>query len=68
LSRRGYFREDTPPRKRVLLAGLYHQTNTFVGGRMGLEDFEIARGEEILRERAHAPHVAGVPEVAEGCG
>jgi len=35
----------------VLLAGLYHQTNTFVGGRTGLENFEIGRSEEILRER-----------------
>jgi microcystin degradation protein MlrC len=68
LVRTKYLREDMRPRKRVLLAGLHHQTNTFVGGRTGLEAFEIARGEEILGERAYAPYVAEVLEVAEGRG
>jgi microcystin degradation protein MlrC len=63
-----HLEKEAPPRKRVLLAGLHHQTNTFVGGRTGLEDFEIARGEEILRGSAYAPYVAGVLEVAEGRG
>ena len=47
--------------RRVLVAGLSHQTNTFVGGRTGLEDFEVRRGEEILLNNA-AP-IAGVSEV-----
>jgi microcystin degradation protein MlrC len=68
LGRTGSLEKEAQTRKRVLLAGLRHQTNTFVGGRTGLEDFEIARGEEVLRERAYAPHVAGVLEVAEGRG
>jgi len=35
--------------KRVLLAGLVHQTNTFAAGRTGLEDFCVSRGEEMFR-------------------
>jgi microcystin degradation protein MlrC len=53
-------------KRRVLLAGLFHQTNTFVGGRTGLEDFEIRRGEEILRDDASP--AAGVLEVAREKG
>lgn len=29
---------------RILLTGLFHQTNAFVGGRTELEDFEVMRG------------------------
>ena len=47
--------------RRVLVAGLSHQTNTFVGGRTGLEDFEVRRGEEILLNNASP--IAGVSEV-----
>ena len=47
--------------RRVLVAGLSHQTNTFVGGRTDLEDFQVRRGEEILLNNA-AP-IAGVSEV-----
>ncbi len=53
--------------KRVLLAGLSHQTNAFVGGRTGLEDFEIARGEEMLADDG-ASLTAGVLEVAREKG
>jgi microcystin degradation protein MlrC len=52
--------------RRVLLAGLSHQTNTFVAGRTGLEDFEVRRGEEILRDGASP--VAGVWEVGRENG
>jgi len=52
--------------RRVLLAGLSHQTNTFVGGRTGLEDFEIRRGEEILRNDAFP--TTGVSEVGREKG
>jgi microcystin degradation protein MlrC len=50
-------------KRRVLLAGLFHQTNTFVGGRTDLEDFDIRRGEEILGANDASP-IAGVLEVA----
>lgn len=51
-------------RKRVLLAGLYHGTNTFLGGRTMLEDFETKRGDEILRAEGSDSPSAGVLEVA----
>lgn len=52
--------------RRVLLAGLSHQTNTFVAGRTGLEDFEVRRGGEILRNGASP--VEGVSEVGRENG
>jgi microcystin degradation protein MlrC len=58
--------ETSSAMRRVLLAGLSHQTNTFVWGRTGLEDFEIRRGEEILRN--YASPVTGVLEVAKENG
>ena len=51
---------------RVLLAGLFHQTNTFVGGRSNLEDFQIRRGKQILGANDASP-IAGVLEVAAFC-
>ncbi len=53
---------------RVLLAGLFHQTNTFVGGRTTLENFEVRRGEEMLRTQYDASPTAGVLEVAREKG
>lgn len=49
-------------KRRVLLAGLCHQTNTFVAGRTGLGDFEVRRGEELLQHARF--QVTGVLEVA----
>lgn len=49
---------------RVLLAGLFHQTNALVGGRTTLEEFEIRRGEDMLGENGSASPVSGVLEVA----
>ena len=34
--------------KRVLLAGLYHETNTFVAEVTGLDRFSMLRGAELL--------------------
>lgn len=51
--------------KRVLVAGLYQSTNTFLDGRTALEDFKIQRGEEMLRVEAIIPSVVGVLEVAQ---
>jgi microcystin degradation protein MlrC len=53
-------------KKRVLLAGLFHQTNVFVCGRTGLQNFDIRRGKEILQAGDASP-VAGVLEVAAFC-
>lgn len=57
---------DVPDR--VLLAGICHQTNTFVGGRTTLEDFEIKRGEEILAEADGVSPLAGALEIAREKG
>jgi microcystin degradation protein MlrC len=58
----------TGSKKRVLVAGILHQTNTFVRGRTGLEDFEVTRGEQMLREASDASPAAGVLEVARERG
>ncbi|TCJ15632.1 M81 family peptidase [Rubrobacter taiwanensis] len=50
--------------KRVLIAGIYHETNTFLGGRTTLEDFETTVGEEILGSEGDFSPMAGVLEVA----
>ncbi|MDX5895140.1 M81 family metallopeptidase [Rubrobacter radiotolerans] len=36
--------------KRVLLASLWHQTNTFSAGRTGIEDFRFESGEDAVRD------------------
>src|SRR6478736_5904402 len=36
------------PRRRVLVAGLFHETNTFAEGAMPLADWRVLRGAEIL--------------------
>lgn len=51
-------------RRRVLVAGLYHKTNTFLGGRTTLEDFEVSRGRDLLRHEGGASPFAGMLEVA----
>jgi len=51
--------EPHPEKRRVLVAGIFHQTNVFVGGRTGLEDFEIRRrpriASSLTRPRSSAP-------------
>lgn len=54
--------------KRVLVVGLYHQTNRFAAGRTGLEDFEIRRGEEMLRANPAASVLAGLTDAARENG
>ena len=34
--------------KRVLIAGLFHETHTFLEGTTGLQDFHVLRGDELL--------------------
>lgn len=58
--------ETSGVKRRVLLAGLCHQTNTFVVGKTGLGDFEVRRGGEILQNARL--QVRGVLEVARGRG
>lgn len=64
LSWPGQAREASRARKRVLAAGLCHKTNRFLRGRTTLEDFEVSRGEELLKAEGCADPLAGVLEVA----
>jgi microcystin degradation protein MlrC len=50
--------------KRVLVAGLFHETNGFLQGSTALRDFEILRREELLRVAGDVSPLAGVLEVA----
>jgi microcystin degradation protein MlrC len=54
--------------KRVLLAGLHHETHTFVDGVTGLADFEVRRGEELLAAAGDPSPLGGVVEHARRAG
>lgn len=51
--------------KRVLVAGLYHETNTFLKGATGLDGFQVREGEGLLEARGDASPLAGVLEAAD---
>ncbi|HEV7284985.1 MAG TPA: M81 family metallopeptidase, partial [Kaistia sp.] len=53
------------PRARILLAGLYHETHTFVDEITGLADYAILRGAELPARRGDGSTVDGFLEVAE---
>lgn len=55
-----------PPR--VLLAGLFHETHTFLEGTTALSAFSIRRGDEILEMKGDASPFGGVLELAEEYG
>lgn len=54
--------------KRVLLAGLFHETHTFLEGVTPLEAFELRRGEALLAARGDGSPMAGAIEVADDAG
>lgn len=58
--------------KKILIAGLFHETHTFLAARTTLADFEkniVCRGDEIISEnRGNASPMDGFLEVAEGEG
>lgn len=51
--------------RRILLAGLFHETHSFVEKTTVLEDFTIRRGEALLGRRSDGSTVDGFLEVAE---
>ena len=53
---------------RVLVAGLFHETHTFLEGTTGLADFEVRLGDELLASDGDASPLGGVLEVAKGFG
>ena len=54
--------------KRVLLAGIFHETHTFLPSVTRLADFSIRRGDELLTARGDGSPLAGVLEVADEAG
>lgn len=55
-------------RMRILLAGLFHETHTFLEGTTNLSDFAIRRGDELLSCKGDASPLGGVLEFAEAEG
>ncbi|MEQ2009934.1 MAG: M81 family metallopeptidase, partial [Limisphaerales bacterium] len=53
---------------RVLIAGLFHETHTFLEGTTGLADFEVRLGEQMLTCTGDASPLGGVLEAAKGFG
>ena len=51
--------------KRILLAGLFHETHTFLEGTTPLESFAVRCGGEILDTRGDGSPLSGVLEVAD---
>ncbi len=54
--------------KRVLIAGLFHETHTFLDGTTGLRDFAVLRGEELLRCEGDSSPLGGALECAREFG
>ncbi len=54
--------------KRVLIAGLFHETHTFLDGTTGLRDFAVLRGDELLRCAGDSSPLGGVLECAREFG
>jgi microcystin degradation protein MlrC len=60
---------STPPqKKRVILAGIFHETHSFVDEVTSLSDFEVEVGDAMLAHRGDASPLAGALEVADCCG
>ena len=53
---------------RILLAGLFHETHTFLDGVTPLESFTIRRGHEMLDCKGDASPLGGVLEIADEFG
>src|SRR2546427_1228210 len=53
---------------RVLLTGLYHETNTFLPGTQGLDEFQVRRRSELLDSQGDASPLGGVLEAAQERG
>lgn len=55
-------------RRRVLIAGLFHETHTFLTERTPWSAFSVRRGEEFFAARGDGSPLAGVLEIADQCG
>ncbi|MBI5773662.1 MAG: M81 family metallopeptidase [Verrucomicrobia bacterium] len=54
--------------KRILIAGLFHETHTFLEGTTGLRDFQVMRGAEMLCCTGDSSPLGGVLESAQEFG
>ena len=54
--------------KRILLAGLFHETHTFLESTTALSDFAVRRGPELLLSEDDGSPLAGALAVARECG
>ena len=54
--------------KRVLIAGLFHETHTFLDGTTGMKDFAVMRGDEMLRCEGDSSPLGGALECAREFG
>ena len=55
-------------RRRVLIAGLFHETHTFLAERTPWSSFSVRRGNEFFTARGDASPLAGVLEIADERG
>ena len=53
---------------RVLLAGFFHETNTFVEQTTGLAEFQILRSDDLVSTRNDGSPLGAVVEFASRCG
>ena len=53
---------------RVLIAGLFHETHTFLDGLTGMESFHCLRGDELLQAKGDSSPLGGVLELAREFG
>ncbi len=53
---------------RILLAGLFHETHTFLDGFTTLSDFQIRRGEELWASKGDSSPLGGVLALADEFG
>ena len=53
---------------RILIAGLFHETHTFLGGLTPLSDFQIRRGEELWASKGDSSPLGGVLALADEFG
>ncbi len=53
---------------RILIAGLFHETHTFLDGVTPLSDFQIRRGDDMLACKGDSSPLGGVLELADEFG
>ncbi len=56
------------PRKRVFIAGLFHETHTFLDGLTCWSDFAVRRGADLLAARGDSSPMGGALDAAEKFG